>query len=66
MKIEFDTTAYQFSHGRAPRGEGYWGFEVAGIQYWATGTLGQAKRAVSREIREAFHARKFVTVKVCP
>lgn len=26
MTVHFDTTTFQFSHGKAPRGTGSWGF----------------------------------------
>lgn len=51
MPIEFNTSQYQFSHGRAPRGRGGWAFAPTANPrsediYWAPGSLtyGEAKR----------------------
>lgn len=30
MRVEVSTTQYQFAHGKAPRGRGYWAFEFPG------------------------------------
>jgi hypothetical protein len=33
-KIEFDTTQYQISHGKMPRGRGSWAFQVTEVNGW--------------------------------
>jgi hypothetical protein len=49
------TTAYQFSHGKQPRGRGYWAFEFPGTTeaWFAPGeqTYGAAKQAAVEEAR---------------
>jgi len=30
-KVTFDTSSYLRSHGKAPRGLGFWAFEISGI-----------------------------------
>lgn len=52
MAIVFTTREYLRDHGRLPRGRGYWGFEFEGRDFWATGTLTEAKAACVRHIRE--------------
>ncbi len=52
FKIEFDVIPYVNGHGRNPRGRGAWAFEVEGHVLWAQGTLGEAKRDVSKQIRD--------------
>lgn len=53
MKTEFSDRAYQFSHGRAPRGRGSWAFDIDGLKdpatgdnkiFWFFGTLAEAKK----------------------
>lgn len=46
MKVEFSTTEYEWAHGHAPRGRGWWCFEARGQEFWAEGlmTLSEAKR----------------------
>jgi hypothetical protein len=62
MALEFDTTEYEFSHGRKPRGRGGWVFEkylphpagngfVDRFVFWAKG--GQTLTEAKRELRQA-------------
>jgi hypothetical protein len=55
---EFITTEFEFSHGKKPRGLGYWYFKPAdnawpgdsmptGGFFWHFGTYAEAKKAVS-------------------
>jgi hypothetical protein len=51
MAKTFDTTEYEFSHGKRPRGYGSWGFQrldgdpnVPADEYWRLGTYTEAKR----------------------
>jgi hypothetical protein len=49
MSKTIDTTGYEFSHGRKPRGYGFWGFARVGHpgeEFWTTGTYTEAKRAL--------------------
>ena len=52
MKIEFSTREYQIEHLRMPKGYGYWGFEFEGHEFWATGTLAEAKKACRQNVKE--------------
>ena len=51
MTIEFTDTEYRFNSGHAPRGRGYWGFRFEGHEFWATGTLTEAKKKCRAEVR---------------
>ena len=67
MTVEFNTTDFQFSHGRAPRGIGGWAFSfVRNPQmdeiFWVNGTYGEAKE-VARAKAKAEGKRE---VFVCP
>lgn len=46
MKIEFSDSEYRFESGHAPRG-----FSFEGYEFWAHGTLTQAKRQCMAEVR---------------
>ena len=43
------TSAFEFAHGRAPRGEGRWAFELAGEVLFFEGTFTAARRAATSE-----------------
>lgn len=51
MTIEFNDTRYRYEHGHAPRGRGFWGFRFEGHEFWANGTLTQAKKECRAEVR---------------
>ena len=51
MKIEFTDKEYRFENGHAPKGFGYWGFQFEGHEFWASGTLTDAKKACKEEIK---------------
>lgn len=53
MSVRFDTTAYQATYGRTPRGRGSWAFAFDRARdhyFFVNGqmTFGQAKRAASQ------------------
>jgi hypothetical protein len=52
--FEFDTKAYQWTHGRHPKGYGTWAFQFQGSKpVWApAGTYGAAKLWVKQHIRQ--------------
>lgn len=52
MDIEFLTREYEAEHGRKPRGYGWWYFTFEGMDFSATGTLTEAKRACKQHIRD--------------
>ena len=52
MRIEFTDREYRTENGKAPKGYGYWGFEFEGREFWAKGTLGDAKKACREEIKK--------------
>ena len=51
MTIEFTDREYRHESGHAPRGYGRWGFSFEGYEFWATGTLTEAKKACRAEIK---------------
>lgn len=51
MTIEFSTGEYEWTYGKAPRGYGYWAFEIEGHEFWAHGKYGDAKKAAAAEAR---------------
>ena len=63
MTIEFTNREYMCEHGRQPKGYGRWGFEFEGYEFWATGTLTEAKRACKAYIKEIAPKEK---EKQCP
>lgn len=68
MKIEFTDSEYRFENGHAPKGFGYWGFSFEGHEFWARGTLTQAKKECRAEVkRVAPHGYTLpVTVNILP
>ena len=36
QRIECNTAQYEFSHGKKPRGRGYWAFEIGGEVFWSS------------------------------
>lgn len=48
MKIEIQTSRFQFNHGRKPRGFGRWAFDIAGELFFFTGLYGEACKAAKR------------------
>ena len=57
ITIEFDTSAYEFAHGKAPKGYGSWAFDWEGTRrdpkpVWApTSTYADAKKWVRAHIK---------------
>lgn len=51
MKIEFTDREYRYENGHAPRGIGFWGFNFEGHEFWASGTLSEAKKKCMKEVR---------------
>ena len=52
MKVEFSNYQYIREYGRNTRGNyGYWGFECEGHEFWAYGTLAEAKKEVRKQIK---------------
>jgi hypothetical protein len=54
MVFQFDTRAYQWTHGRAPKGWGTWAFQVPGLAgpIWAPASnYGEAKVWLRRHVR---------------
>ena len=54
-KVEFDTSEFEFSHGRKPRGRGAWAFwfqpntDNVMDAWWANGTYAEARKAAKAE-----------------
>ena len=69
MKATFDPMSaerYEFTHGRRPRGEGYWAFELrAGDrkrQIFINATYAEArKQALERATQEGYHIVSVLT-----
>jgi len=74
MKI--NTTEYEFSHGKKPRGYGLWVFEVTGTDgngaytneiYSISGKMGDArKEAASRLLHDCGAVKEITEVKILP
>ena len=66
--IEVITTYYEFTHGKKPRGEGYWGFmfdkktydDVNEVWWAPRGMFQQAKQAAIEEARRRGARQVFV------
>jgi len=69
LQLEFSTTAYEFNHGRKPKGFGRWAFTADGyaseILAPYSMTLGDAKKWLKQHLRDQKVEGYFV-VKVCP
>ena len=50
MKTQINTSKYQYNHGKAPRGYGYWAFldKSGDVVMWHTGTYSEAKKAAEQ------------------
>lgn len=44
MTIRVNTSQYEFSHGKQPRGYGHWAFEIGAETLFFSGNYGDAKR----------------------
>ena len=65
----FDTTQFEFSHGKAPRGAGRWHFtfvycDGTEVLFIATGPYSWAKRDVVRQSRARFGMRAWHKIAV--
>ena len=47
-RVSVETTEYRFSHGKEPRGYGFWWFEIGGEQVSYTGKYAVAKDSAIR------------------
>jgi hypothetical protein len=53
--VTVSTSAYEFAHGKRPRGTGHWAFyfrngtSEVGEMFWASGSYSAAKAAAVRE-----------------
>lgn len=62
--VRFSTAAYQFAHGKAPRGTGLWAFRAPGSDrdlFFFNGSLSEAKKAAAQH----FATVGVVVVEVC-
>lgn len=74
--MQMNTNEFEASHGRKPRGDGYWGFDLTFTDgegrysketAWAHGTLTQARAAAWQQIRRTVGgAKTLVECKVLP
>lgn len=66
MTIRTSTTEYRMSHGKEPRGFGYWAIRTPdGIEHFFNGTLTSAKLNAAEKFKAA-HGRKPARVVVLP
>jgi hypothetical protein len=63
MRVEFNTTQFQFSHGKMPRGVGQWAFEIKGQVVFAPGS--QSFASAKKWATEQAKAAGTSFVKVC-
>jgi len=71
-----NTYEYEFSHGKKPRGNGYWGFEItfedgsgrfSTETVWAHGTLTSARKLAWAELKAGCSsAKSAIEIKVLP
>jgi len=71
MTVSFSDREYQFSHGKAPRGRGWWLFQIGqdkDMSKWfgAGWTLAEAKKAAKEEAAKRFPGQQFVTITILP
>ena len=68
--MKADTTQYQFSHGKEPKGSGLWAFEVTGTDgdgayttetYFISGKYGDAKKEAVKRFKQECSAVKEIT-----
>lgn len=53
VKIEFNTSKYEYEYGRSPKGRGVWAFRFEGYEESApSSTYGEAKKWISKKVRE--------------
>ena len=74
--MEIQTAKYEFSHGRKPRGAGYWAFLLTAFdgdgaycteQRMARGTLREALRVACRQFKaDCSRAKVIVCAEVLP
>ena len=72
VTVDFDTTQYEFAHGRQPRGRGGWAFQEGDRRstsplFWANGTYSEAKRQAREHFTAMARAAEatYVQVQVC-
>ena len=59
-----DTTQYEASHGKAPRGIGYWAFQI-GDEEWFYGCLTSYSNA-KKAAQVIANQKKVITISVLP
>ena len=75
--IYFNTSYYLASHGKEPKGRGFWAFDAALINgcfilpygeeiYWANGTYSEARAKARKYFAEKYANRQTLHVNVLP
>lgn len=70
--IEVSARKFELSHGRAPRGCGWWIFEAEcavgdrRLQHEGQGTYGEVLRAAKAKARDAFRGGGTIYIEVMP
>lgn len=66
MSIEVNTREYQFSHGRLPRGRGYWAFRFDGDPEAFWSKPDQTYREALGDARKLAACHGATEITVCP
>ncbi len=65
--IRVDTRQYEITHGKKPRGWGYWGFEINGEpSFWERGTFTEAKKRAYQRAKEYFKGQPITSMILLP
>lgn len=64
--VRIDTSKFETSHMRKPRGIGNWGFQFNGDVYWISTSYTNAVKEITRVIKRDFPTIGNVYVVVCP
>jgi hypothetical protein len=52
MTVTVNTTKFQFSHGKSPRGTGFWFFEASNQTFSFFGSFAEAKKEAVKWAKE--------------
>lgn len=70
MRVQFRTEQFEFSHGRKPRGYGFWafGWNYDGSEHLIMhcGTLTEGKASVKRELMKQYPNESSMIVQILP
>ena len=52
MKIETNTTKFEFSHGKKPKGFGVWCIKIGSKEFWFNGEFSNVKAQAKAKAKE--------------